>query len=113
VTDPTEQAFQELRREYLTAMPARLNELREDIAGFRAGHRDATDSLKVRLHRLAGSGGSYGFLDLSSIAREAQHWLARHPAPAQADQLETFVDRMAKAVAHAEDELRKGGEAGK
>lgn len=81
MTDPVDQAFQELRREYLSSMPARLDELRADIAEFRAGQRSATDSLKTRLHRLAGSGGSYGFLELSSIAREAESWLADRPPP--------------------------------
>lgn len=101
MSDPVDRAFQELRREYLASLPARLDELRSDVAGFAAGHRDAADSLKVRLHRLAGSAGSYGFPDLGSIAREAQHWLSRFPAPGEADQLEAMVNRMAKAVADA------------
>lgn len=102
MSDSLDQKLQELRREYLSSMPARLEELRDDVAGFRAGHREATDSLKVRLHRLAGSGASYGFLDLSSIAREAERWLARSPAPGEADQLAAMVDRMAKVVEEAE-----------
>lgn len=101
MTDPVESAFKALQLEYLASVPARLEELRADIAGFRAGHRDAIDSLKIRLHRLAGSGGSYGFLDLSSLAREAERWLARFPAPGEADQLEAMVDRMGKAVEEA------------
>ena len=63
MSDPIEPAFQELQREYLSSMPARLDELRSDVAEFREGHRNAADSLKTRLHRLAGSGGSYGFLE--------------------------------------------------
>ena len=106
MTDPIDRAFLALQREYLDCMPARLEELRAVIARFRAGHRDATDSLKVRLHRLAGSGGSYGFLDLSSLAREGQHWLTRFPAPGDADQLEAIVDRMAKAVEEAGKRVR-------
>jgi diguanylate cyclase (GGDEF)-like protein len=98
MSDPTEQAFQELQREYMSSMPARLAELRSDIAELRAGHQSAADSLKTRLHRLAGTGGSYGFLEFSSIAREAEHWLARSPAPDDANQLAAIVDRLAKAV---------------
>jgi HPt (histidine-containing phosphotransfer) domain-containing protein len=101
MSDPLEGAFRALQTEYLASMPARLDELRADITGFKGGHRDASDSLKVRLHRLAGSAGSYGLLDLSSLAREAERWLARFPAPGEADQLETIVDRMAKAVEEA------------
>jgi diguanylate cyclase (GGDEF)-like protein len=111
MSDPTDRAFQELQREYLSSMPARLDELRSDIAEFRAGYRNATDSLKTRLHRLAGSGGSYGFLELSSIAREAEHWLAGNPSPGEADQLAGLVDRLAKAVGTAEGEIARAGTA--
>ena len=105
MSDPTDRAFQELQREYLSSIPVRLDELRSDIAEFRAGHRNATDSLKTRLHRLAGSGGSYGFLELSSIAREAERWLAGNPPPGEADQLAALVDRLARAVGIAEAEI--------
>ncbi len=107
MSNPVDRAFLALQLEYLAAMPTRLEELRSDLAGFRDGHRDATDSLKVRLHRLAGSGGSYGFLDLSSLAREGQHWLSRLPSPGEADQLATIVDRMAEVVAREETELKR------
>jgi diguanylate cyclase (GGDEF)-like protein len=109
MSDPIDPAFQELQREYLSTMPVRLDELRSDIEEFRAGHRNAADSLKTRLHRLAGSGGSYGFLDLSSIAREAEHWLARNPPSGEAEQLAAIVDRLARAVAVAEAEIAQAG----
>jgi diguanylate cyclase (GGDEF)-like protein len=109
MSDPIDPAFLELQREYLSTMPMRLDELRSDIAEFRGGHRNATDSLKTRLHRLAGSGGSYGFLDLSSIAREAEHWLARNPPPGEAEQLAAIVDRLARAVDIAEAEIGPAG----
>jgi diguanylate cyclase (GGDEF)-like protein len=105
MSDPADRAFQELQREYLSSMPARLNELRSDVEEFRAGHRNAADSLKTRLHRLAGSGGSYGFLELSSLAREAEHWLARNPPSGEADQLAAILDRLATAVSIAEAEI--------
>ncbi|MEP7228579.1 MAG: diguanylate cyclase [Gemmatimonadales bacterium] len=105
MSDPTDRAFQELQREYLSSMPARLNELSSDIAEFRDGHLNAVDSLKVRLHRLAGTGGSYGFLEFSSIAREAEHWLARNPPPGDADQLAAIVDRLARAIDIAAAEI--------
>jgi diguanylate cyclase (GGDEF)-like protein len=105
MSDPVERALQELQREYLSSMPARLEELRADIAEFRAGQRNAADSLKTRLHRLAGSGGSYGFVELSSIAREAESWLARKPPPGEAYQLAALVDRLATAVGTAEAEM--------
>lgn len=75
--------FEELRREYLAEAPARLGELRKDLEALGAGESDAAASLKVRLHRLAGSGGSYGFSDISAIARATEQWLAEQPKPDQ------------------------------
>lgn len=111
MSDPTDLAFQELQREYLSSMPVRLDELRSDIDEFRAGHRNAADALKTRLHRLAGSGGSYGFLELSAIAREAERWLAHNPPPGDADQLAAIVDRLATAVRIAEAEIAQASAA--
>lgn len=105
MSDPVDSAFQELQREYLSTLPARLDELRSDVAEFREGHRNAADSLKTRLHRLAGSGGSYGFLEVSAIAREAEHWLVRNQPSGDSEQLSAIVDRLAKAIGIAEAEI--------
>ena len=105
MSDSTDRALQELQREYLSSMPARMNELSSDIAEFREGHQAAADSLKVRLHRLAGTGGSYGFQQLTAIAREAEQWLARNPAPGDTDQLTAIVDRLARAIDSAAAEI--------
>jgi diguanylate cyclase (GGDEF)-like protein len=105
VTDPLDRAFQDLRREYLSSIPARLDELRTDVAEFRAGSSQAAQSLKARFHRLAGSGGSYGFLELSRLAREAEQWLAAQPAADQAGQLDSVLERLRAASKSAEAEL--------
>jgi diguanylate cyclase (GGDEF)-like protein len=105
MTNPIDQAFQQLRREYLTTMPSRLDELRSDIARVRAGAPDAASSLKARLHRLAGSGGSYGFQDLSRIAREAERGLADLPSAGDAVALDALMERLTAAVGSAEAEL--------
>jgi diguanylate cyclase (GGDEF)-like protein len=81
MTDGIEEVFAELRREYLAEAPARLGELRKDLAALRAGEGDAWASLKGRFHRLAGSGGSYGYEPISDISREAEQWLMAHPDP--------------------------------
>jgi len=76
-----DELFQELRREYLSEAPARLGELRKDLAAACAGEADAVASLKTRFHRLAGSGGSYGFPSITTVSREAERWLVEHPVP--------------------------------
>ena len=99
--------FHLLRLEYLASMPERLEELRSDVRAFRTGNPATEASLKVRLHRLAGSGGSYGFVQLSSIVREMERWLASHPAPSEAEQLAQMVERIAKAVEEVEAGLKE------
>ena len=98
-------AFLELQREYLAAMPARLDELRTDLDGLRQGSTAAVGSLKARLHRLAGSGGSFGFQELSALAREAERWIAAHPAEGDAADLSAIVERLAAVVRTAESQL--------
>ena len=75
VKDDLEKVLAALRREYIADGPARLAELRKDLAAFMAGEPDAAESLKSRFHRLAGSGGSYGFEEISVISREVEQWL--------------------------------------
>jgi diguanylate cyclase (GGDEF)-like protein len=105
MTDQTDAVLLGLRREYLSAMPARLEELRSDIGSMRTGVPDAAVSLRSRLHRLAGSGGSFGFAELSAIAREAERWLTAYPSKADTAGLEAIIDRLAAAVGVAQDQL--------
>ena len=110
MSDPLDTAFHALRLEYLASMPERLQELRSDIAALQSGQPGMDTSIKVRLHRLAGSGGSYGFTQLSSIAREAEHRIARHPTVAAASDLTVIVERLAQAAEEAARRL--GGVSG-
>jgi diguanylate cyclase (GGDEF)-like protein len=106
--DPLNDALAELRREYLFDAPGRLAELRKDVSAFRAGESDAALSLIRRFHRLAGSGGSYGFPEISEIARGGERWLKTEtPAPSEvaAVKLTDLVDRLAAAFDTAAREL--------
>ena len=91
--DDADEEFAALRRDYLRDAPERLAELRKDLAAFRAGEQDALESLRQRFHRLAGSGGSYGFPGVTEIAREMEHWILTPPAPTpqKADRFEQAV----------------------
>jgi HPt (histidine-containing phosphotransfer) domain-containing protein len=101
---PLDGAFLDLQREYLASMPERLEELRSDLAAMNGGAVEAAGSLKARLHRLAGSGGSFGFLDISVIAREAEQCLADNPA-VQSTGLAPIFDRLEDAIRRAEARL--------
>lgn len=78
--DPLEEAMGNLRREYLAEAPARMMELRKDYDAVLAGEPEAATSLKGRFHKLAGSGGSYGFPEVSEVSRKAELWIAAHQA---------------------------------
>jgi diguanylate cyclase (GGDEF)-like protein len=94
------EAMLELQREYLRDAPARLAELRKDLAAFRVGEPDALESLRVRFHRLAGSGGSYGFPRITEIAREMEQRILTPPPPTPQD-----ADRFEQAIQDLKDEL--------
>ncbi len=94
-------AILELQREYLAELPAQLEEIRADIDAFREGRDGAADSLRTRFHRLAGSGGSYGFPEISSIAHETEHWIATSARAAESDRLDDAVGRLAALVRRA------------
>ncbi len=105
MTDPLDDALAELQREYLAEFPERLDELRTDISAFRALRPEAAASLKTRFHRLAGSGGSYGFPEISVLAREMEQWMATKPAPGEAPRLDAAVDRLAALFRQAQAAL--------
>lgn len=98
-----EQVLAELQREYLRDAPARLAELRKDLQAFRNGEADALESLRVRFHRLAGSGGSYGFPRVTEIAREMEQRILTPPAPTPQE-----AERFEQAIADLKAELDRG-----
>ena len=98
VSEELEQVLSQLRREYLAESPARLAELRKHVAAFRAGDPDASQVLVILFHRLAGSGGSYGFPEISEIGQSMERWLRSTPPPGpeQAGTLEEAVERLTR-----------------
>jgi diguanylate cyclase (GGDEF)-like protein len=106
--EPFEKAFDQLRREYLAESGSRIAELRSEVDALRSGQPEAHAALRTRFHRLVGSGGSYGFPEISSAAREAEHWLEGSvpPGPEGVDALDDLVDRIAVLFSEAESTLR-------
>ena len=109
--DPLEEAMAGLRREYLAEAPARLMELRKDYSAVLAGEPGAAVSLKGRFHKLAGSGGSYGFPDISDLARRAEGWLAEHAEDygAAGEMIGPVIDELERAFHQAERSLAVRG----
>ena len=73
MTDPLAEVMRNLRREYLKGAPERVAELRSLLAKLNSGDPGALDGLRRAFHKLAGSGGSYGFAAVSTASRAAEH----------------------------------------
>lgn len=93
MSDDPHEAYRELQREYLGGLPAALAELRQHIEAFRRGE-SVVPALKTGFHRLAGSGGSYGFPEISELARAAEQIVLASPPPDEADRLDEAVRRL-------------------
>jgi diguanylate cyclase (GGDEF)-like protein len=108
-------AMHALQREYLREAPARLAELRKDLIAFRGGEPDALESLRQRFHRLAGSGGSYGFPRVTDIARAMEQKIlgSPKPTPQEADLFEEALTDLKSAFDEASTDLGVPMEAGK
>ena len=75
-TDKLRSALKTLRAEYLADSPERVRELSEALGRLRARDAAALGDLHRCFHRLAGSGGSYGFPEITTRSREAEHAVA-------------------------------------
>jgi hypothetical protein len=93
MSDAAEEAYRELQLEYLDELPKMFAELRADIDSFRRGEK-VVPALRTGFHRLAGSGGSYGFPEISEIARGAERLVMSDPHPAQAGKLDDSIKRL-------------------
>lgn len=96
-----------LRRDYLMEAPARIADLRKDLQAFRAGEPDALESLRVRFHRLAGSGGSYGFPRVTDVARAMEQRILTPPPPTpqEADIFEQAINDIKAELDHGPKEF--------
>ncbi len=71
------QQLQQLRQEYLRDSSQRVDELRQLRTRLALDQRAALADLRQAFHRLAGSGGSYGFPDVSARSREGEQLAVR------------------------------------
>ncbi|TFG45070.1 MAG: hypothetical protein E4H41_06035 [Gemmatimonadales bacterium] len=99
MSDPVAEALRELRREYHAESPARVVELQRGLAALAAGDDGAETGLMVLFHRLAGSGGAYGFPQVSATARELERLLRSEPhwTPARLAEVQAGIQEIAEA----------------
>lgn len=69
--------FQALRREYLESCQERCNFLRGEAELLRSGAEVDLKRLRQEIHKFRGSGGFYGFKDLSAASGDAEDYLVQ------------------------------------
>jgi HPt (histidine-containing phosphotransfer) domain-containing protein len=101
MSDPVAAALRELRREYRAEGPARVTELAAAFRALSRGEESAEVTLAMLCHRLAGSGGAYGFPDVSIAARAMEQLLRSEPhwTPERLAEVEDGIRRIAEAFA--------------
>jgi diguanylate cyclase (GGDEF)-like protein len=109
MSDAYDEAYLELQREYLADLPKTFAELRSDIESFRRGEK-VVPALRTGFHRLAGSGGSYGFPEISEIARAAERLVQSELPPAEAGRLDDAVKRLEAVLTVASARFTAGPE---
>lgn len=100
--DSLEAALRALRAEYLFEAPERVRELSAALGRLRARDTSALEDLARYFHRLAGSGGSYGFPEITERSRTAEHAVVRLAAEARPLQREDFEILEAHVLSVAE-----------
>ena len=76
--DSLQDLMARLRRDYLTEVPARIQDLRRTTEEWLAGG-EPEPPLPVLFHRLAGSAGAYGYTEVSLICRTAERFVNAKP----------------------------------
>ena len=105
--DALAEQLKALRHEYLTDSTSRVEELRRLYGRLAAGERTVLADLRQALHRLAGSGGSYGFPVVSTRSRDGEHLAMKLAAgdaaldPAALASLGACVEDVARTFADA------------
>lgn len=98
----TEDALTALRAEYAATLPAQIEELRTLVTAYYADPASAVDRRRLEnlSHRLAGTAGSYGFVDVSRAAARIQNALGGQdlPQPALATEIHLALMEAEAAV---------------
>jgi diguanylate cyclase (GGDEF)-like protein len=109
VSGPPDADPLESSRRYLAGVVRRLEELQEDIAGFRASRTEAATALRAHFHYLAVTDGAEAFPELRTIAREMEAWISSRPAPGEAPRLEEALGRIAALIRRAQASIVVAG----
>lgn len=89
----------ELRKQYLDSLPARLDSLKALVKSLRDGDQAAEDKIRMIAHSLYGSGATFGYPEISAASKKVEHAAAADLLKQLPELLTVLKDIMAKAAA--------------
>ncbi len=97
-----------LQNTYVTQLPEKLFEIRELWGQFSSGEHSDVQDLRRAVHSLAGSGATFGFSDISVVARELEDQIRSLPTvqpPTEEDALviSTHIEKLATVFTEVSD----------
>jgi chemotaxis protein histidine kinase CheA len=115
---PIGRTLQGLKQKFSERLPSRIGQIEWDFRLLAAVPWDKETAMRthMELHKLSGTGGSFGFKELSEAARRCEEFLAlliKHNGPltrTHKKELSAGLDRLRDAAAQAMH--RGGGTAG-
>ncbi|WP_224240651.1 response regulator [Hyalangium gracile] len=89
--------------EYARHLRRRLSSLTESVGKARAGSREAVEAVFYDSHKLHGSAGSFGFMEVGQAAGQLEElvWPAREGAAVDWDAIEAALRTLAEAISTA------------
>jgi DNA-binding response OmpR family regulator len=64
---------EDLRRQYLATLPERLAQLKSFVKDYRLGNTEVDEQIRMLAHSLYGSGGTFGFQEISDASHKVEH----------------------------------------
>ena len=89
---------------YAARLPEKIREVRDLWDQVEGGSDGASERLQRSIHRVAGSAGTYGYAQLSDVARELEHALEDLPpvgtelTSENRKQIRLLIDTLEKAA---------------
>lgn len=74
-----EQILNDLRKNYIAAWPDKRKRMFSHLGNARNGQKaqDAVTGLRMEFHRIAGTGATYGFPEVTRLGRQAESYAER------------------------------------
>lgn len=110
---PTKRGFEKLKEEYNKDISKKLQLLKNCIEDLQQpNHQDKLKKLRIEVHKIAGTAGSFGFSQVSETCKEMEKYLIQkiNEQPSSREnsgwitELESYLNNIQKGFSHPDDE---------